>query len=94
MVIFSHSRMDDLKDADEQIDFQTTYVTDLVKESNYGYSLDVSEFLHAWFKYKMADITTYRDQSYTSKHTGTKSPVRDIPFMKAFDDSMQSFLKQ
>ena len=85
-------RMGDLKGPDDEIDYQTAYVADLVKESKYGSDLDSSVFFHAWYKYKMADILTYRQQSYTSKFTGTKSPVRGTPFMEAFDDSMQNYL--
>ena len=85
-----------LKDHPDHVDYQTaySYVADLVKESNYGFNLDSSKFFYAWYKSKLAaDIMTYRDQSYTSKFTGTKSPVHHTPFMKAFDDSMQTYLK-
>lgn len=75
-----------------EIDYQTAYIADLVKESNYGYDLDAAEINHSWYKCKMADIVTYREQSYTSKFTGTRSQVPDTPFMKAFDDSMQNYL--
>jgi len=81
-----------LKDHHDNIDYQTDYVADLVKESNYGFDLDYSEIQHAWYKSKLADIMTYRDQRYTSKITGTKSLVHHTPFMKAFDDSMETYL--
>ena len=84
--------MEDLKGSDSEIDFQADFVTDLAKESNYGYDLDVRELIHRFAKMKKQDITTYRDQSYTSKFTGTKSPVHHTPFMEAFDDSLQTFL--
>lgn len=77
---------------DEGIDFQTAYVADIAKESNYPYIIDSSKLFHAWFQYKMDDITTYRSRSYTSIFTGTKSPVFPIPFMQEFDDSMEHFL--
>ena len=41
--------MGELKGVHDAIDFQTAYVVDLVKESNYSYDLDVSEMLHAWY---------------------------------------------
>ena len=72
-----------LKDHHDNIDYQTAYVGDLVKESKYGFDLDYSEIQHAWYKSKLADIMTYRDQRYTSKITGTKSLVHHTPFMKA-----------
>ena len=82
-----------LKNHHENIDYQSAYVADLVEESNYGFDLDCSELQHAWYKSKMVDVTTYRDQNYTSKFTGTKSRVHHPPFMEAFDDSMQTYLK-
>ena len=84
--------MGDLNGIDDFIDFQTAYVADIVKESDYGHDIDVSEMLHAWFKYKLEDITTYRNHSFTSKFTGNKAPLPVTPFMEEFDDSMQHFL--
>ena len=37
-----------LKDAHEQIDFQTDYVMDLAKEANYGHNLDVAQIFYDW----------------------------------------------
>lgn len=84
--------MENLKNSEGESDFQADYVTDLARESNYGYDLDVREICHQVAKLKRRDITTYRDQSFTSKFTGTKSLVHHTPFMEAFDDSMQTFL--
>ena len=86
--------MGELNGVDDEIDFQTAYVADIAKESNYGYIIDSSPFLHAWFVCKKEDITNYRSQSCTSSFSGTKSPVPRIPFMQEFDDSMQHFLSQ
>ena len=85
--------MKPLRGKDEQIDFQTNYIADLAKETNYMYNLDASAVWHVWTKYKREeDITTYRSQSHSSIFTGKKSPVPHIPFMKEFDDSLQHFL--
>lgn len=84
--------MGELKDVHDRIDFQTAYVADLVKDSNYSYDLDVSEILHAWYKTKLENITTYRDQSFTSKFTGHKASLSHTPFMEEFDDSKEHFL--
>ncbi|XP_068740069.1 trimethylamine monooxygenase-like isoform X2 [Montipora capricornis] len=87
------SRMKTLRGKDEDIDFQTNYIADLAKETNYMYNLDASAALHAWIKYKKEeDITTYRSQSHSSIFTGKKSPVPQIPFMQEFDDSLEHFL--
>ena len=90
-VLFT-TRMGELKDGHDAIDFQTAYVADLVKESNYSYDLDVSEMLHACEETKHDNITTYRDQSFTSKFTGHKASLSHTPFMEEFDDSMEHFL--
>ena len=37
-------------------------------------------------------IAEYRDKSFTSKFTGTKSPFHHTPFMEEYDDSMENVL--
>lgn len=86
--------MGEIKDVDDEIDFQTAYIANIVKESSYPYDLDVAGIFHPWAQNRRDDITTYRDQTHTSKFTGTKSPAHHTPFMKAFDDSMECFLNQ
>merc|ERR1712062_144354 len=80
-----------LKDAHEQIDFQTDYVMDLAKEANYGHNLDVAQIFYDWHDDKDKDILAYRDISFTSKFTSTKSPIHHTTFMTALDDSLQCF---
>ncbi|XP_068692248.1 trimethylamine monooxygenase-like [Montipora foliosa] len=86
------TKMKQIDGPDDGIDFQTDYIADVCQESGYGYNLDASAAYHAWIKYKMEDITTYRSQSYTNIFTGKKSPVPRTPFMQEFDDSMEHFL--
>lgn len=81
------------KGADDEIDFQTDYLADIVKESKYGYDIDTAEMFHAWEKFKADDILTYRNKSHSSKFTGTQSPMIRTPYMEAMDDSLESFLK-
>ena len=61
--------MGELKGVHDAIDFQTAYVADLVKESNYSYDLDVSEMLHAWCKSKHYSLQrpTFYKQVYRSQ---------------------------
>ena len=86
------NRMGDINSVDDTIDYQTAYVAEIANESNYGHDIDVSEMLHAWNNYKQDHITTYRNQSFTSKYTGNKAPLPFTPFMEEFDDSMKHFL--
>eukprot|EP00088_Acartia_fossae_P038310 TRINITY_DN3968_c0_g1_i1.p1 TRINITY_DN3968_c0_g1~~TRINITY_DN3968_c0_g1_i1.p1 ORF type:complete len:450 (-),score=155.19 TRINITY_DN3968_c0_g1_i1:161-1510(-) len=88
------ARNKELKDCNEEIDFQTDFVQDLVKDcgSDYPYNLDVKEMFYEWEHHKDLDILSYRDQSFASKFTGTKSPIHHTTFMKAMDDSMKTFM--
>ena len=88
------ARNKELKDCNEEIDFQTDFVQDLVKDcgSDYPYNLDVKEMFYEWEHHKDLDILSYRDQSFASKFTGTKSPIHHTTFMKATDDSMKTFM--
>merc|ERR1712045_290207 len=87
-------RLKSLKDAHEQILFQTDFVLELAKDCNYanGANLDVSQIFFDWKDDKERDILSYRDQSFTSKFTGTKSPIHHSTFMSALDDSKECFM--
>ena len=81
-----------LKDCHDEINFQTDFVMDLAKDTNYKYNLDVGEIFHSWEHDKDKDILTYRDVSFASKFTGNQSPIHHSTFMSALDDSMATFL--
>jgi len=85
-----------LADCHEEINFQTDFVMDLVKDcgEDYPYNLDVGDIFHAWEHHKDQDVLTYRDQSFPSKFTGTPSPIHMCSFMEALDDSMQTFMNK
>ena len=51
---YSFFRNKALKDAHEQIDFQTDYVMDLAKEANYGHNLDVAQIFYDWHDDKVS----------------------------------------
>lgn len=88
------SRMGECKGANDEINFQTAYCDDIIKDSGYPYDIDTADVFHTWEKYKMYDITTYRNRRHTSKFTGTTSPAPRIPFMETMDDSLEAFLRQ
>ena len=52
--IYIFSRNAALKDAHEQIDFQTDFVMDLVKEANYPHNLDVAQIFYDWHHDKVS----------------------------------------
>ncbi|XP_053400389.1 uncharacterized protein LOC123556318 [Mercenaria mercenaria] len=83
-----------LKSVHDDIDFQTEVLTDWCKDT--GYPTDATKagkLLHEWEQHKVENIVTYRDQCFTSVFTGTKSPKHSVPWWKAFDDSIDAFVK-
>jgi len=85
-------RLQNLKDCHEAILFQTDFVQELAQECGYGHDLDVSEIFFTWHHDKEVDILSYRDKSFSSKFTGTKSPIHHSTFMSALDDSKECFM--
>ena len=85
-----------LANCHEEIDFQTDFVMDLVKDcgKDFPYNLDVGDIFHAWEHHKDEDVLTYRDQSFPSKFTGTPSPIHLRNFMHALDDSLETFMNK
>ena len=75
----------------DAIDYQTDFVGDLSKDVALEFDLDVADIYHIWENHKNEDILTYRDRSFASKFTGTQAPLYHTTFMKAFDDTLQSF---
>ena len=93
MIFFNYFREEtEVKTVNDDINFQGDLVNKLAKESNYGYDLDVREMFLTWEEHKVQDIATYRDHSFSSKYSGTKSPIHHSAFMDALDDSMECFL--
>jgi len=85
-----------LKNADEEIDFQTDYVLDIARDcgADFPWNLDVGDMFKEWHHHKDEDILTYRDKSFASKFTGTQSPIHHTNFMYALDDSLDTFMHQ
>ena len=78
----------------EAIDFQTEYVDDLLKATDYPH-LDVhrvAELFKEWEHHKAESILGYRDQGYPSTLTGTVAPRHHTRWMEAKDDSLAAFL--
>ena len=90
------ARNQKLANCHEEIDFQTDFVMDLVKDcgKDFPYNLDVGDIFHAWEHHKDEDVLTYRDQSFPSKFTGTPSPIHLRNFMHALDDSLETFMNK
>jgi trimethylamine monooxygenase len=78
----------------KMIDFQTAYVAELVRQTDYpsfDLALTQNEF-KAWKKAKEASITTYRNKSHRSAVTGTTAPAHHTAWWDAMDDTLDTFL--
>lgn len=87
-------RHDALVNANEEIDFQASYIRELNNATDYP-EFDVEkqgEIFKQWKKDKKAGIMTFREKSYRSTLTGTLAPELPKPWLKIMDDSLEHFL--
>ena len=86
---------DALADAKAMIVYQGNYVRELIGETDYpSFNIDAAnEAFFAWKKDKSVDIMAFRDNGYVSPMTGTKAPKHHTPWVKALDDSLESYLQ-
>jgi len=83
-----------LKDHNDQIDFQTEYVRELIRLTDYPeFDLDaVAALFKQWLKDKEDNILCYRDKVYKSVITGTQAIIHHTSWMDEMDDSIERFL--
>jgi len=88
------ARNESLKSPFEAVDFQTDFVMDLVADcgEDYKYDIETKDIFYSWLNHKNEDLMSYRDKSFTSKYTGTPSPIHWRHFMEAHDDSLETFM--
>ena len=82
------------KNHDDEVDFQTDYVKDLIAATNYpSFDLDaVAVLFKQWLKDKDENILEYRDKTYTSVITGTKAEKHHTVWLDEMDDTFERFL--
>nr|VFK62398.1 MAG: trimethylamine monooxygenase [Candidatus Kentron sp. TUN] len=87
-------REERLETDEEMIVFQGDYVKDLIAETDYpNFDIDgVNRTFLEWEHHKHEDIMGFRDHAYRSLITGTLSPVHHTKWLKAMDDSLESYL--
>lgn len=84
-----------LKNCHDDIDFQTDFIEALSKDVGYPKeALDAGPLLHEWENHKAEDICTFRDHQFRCVYTGTMSPLHHTPWMKAYDDSVDTAVNQ
>lgn len=83
-----------LRDAADQVDFQTDYVRDLITQTDYPmFDLhEVAEILKSWTKDKKRDIMGYRNVVYRSVVTGTLADRHHTEWIQELDDSLERYL--
>lgn len=84
------------KDHDDEVDFQTDYVKDLISATDYPeFDLDaVGKLFKQWLKDKDENILEYRDKTYKSVITGTQAETHHTSWMDEMDDSFERFLSE
>ncbi|XP_060606983.1 trimethylamine monooxygenase-like [Ruditapes philippinarum] len=88
-----HARASMLITNNDVLEFQTDVMKDLVSRT--GRTVDfekIIEYIKLWFDHREEGIENYRNHCFRSMYTGTFSP-KQVPFMEAFDDSLETFLK-
>ncbi len=76
------------------ISYQGDYVRELIAETDYpGFDVDASnQAFYQWKKHKKQNIMKFRDNGYVSPMTGDMAPAHHTEWIKAFDDSLESYL--
>ena len=85
-----------LADYEQEIWFQGDYVQTLLDQSDYP-KFDVQGINNTfmeWEHHKHENIITYRNNGYRSLMTNNEQPVHHTEWLKAMDDSMESYLGQ
>jgi len=82
------------KTHDDEIDFQTDYVRELISMTDYPeFNLNaVAALFKQWLKDKEENILCYRDKTYVSVMTGTKAQKHHTAWMDEMDDSYERFM--
>jgi trimethylamine monooxygenase len=88
-------REEKLENAEQMIWFQGDYVKELIGATDYpSFDIEtVNKTFMQWEHHKMEDIMGFRNNCYRSVMTGAMSPKHHTPWVKAMDDSMESYLQ-
>ena len=89
-------RLEKLSTDHEFIDYQASYIEELLKDTDYP-DFHVHEqglILKSWQEDKKEDIMGFRNKSYSSTITGTLASALPKPWMEIMDDSYRGFMAQ
>jgi len=84
-----------LETDEDMIRFQGDYVQELIDQTDYpSFDIEgVNQTFLEWEHHKHDDIMGFRNNSYVSLITKSKSPPHHTPWKEAMDDSMEEYLK-
>ena len=88
------AEFEQLKNAEQEIDFQARYIRDLTSCTDYpDFPVEKQgEIFKQWQVDKQQDIMGFREKSYRSTLTGTIAPELPQPWLEILDDSLEHFL--
>ncbi len=87
-------KQSEIKDADDDVDFQTAYIKDLNTFSDYP-GLDweqIGVVFKQWLADKEEDILRYRDKNFRSVITGVQAEPHHTKWLDEEDDTMKRYL--
>lgn len=87
-------KQSEIKDADDDVDFQTAYIKDLNTFSDYP-GLDweqIGVVFKQWLADKETDILRYRDKNFRSVITGVQAEPHHTKWLDEEDDTMKRYL--
>ncbi|XP_069129457.1 trimethylamine monooxygenase-like isoform X2 [Argopecten irradians] len=87
-------RLETLTDIKSEIALQTEFVCDLAREVGSKYNFNFNALFNKWADDKLANISTYRDQVYSSVSTSEQGLLHHTPWLSAYDDSLETFINQ
>jgi trimethylamine monooxygenase len=87
-------REEKLENAEQMIWFQGDYVKELIAATDYpNFDIEaVNKTFMEWEHHKAHDIMDFRNNAYRSIITGNMQPLHHTSWLKAMDDSMESYL--
>lgn len=87
-------RYANIQSIDEDIDFQASYIRDLINATDYpDFPVEEqAELFKLWLKDKEQDIMGFRNKSYRSTITGTMAAQLPKPWLALKDDSLEGFM--
>ncbi|MGO1247640.1 MAG: NAD(P)-binding domain-containing protein, partial [Oceanisphaera sp.] len=88
------ARHEQLANCNESIDFQGSYIRDLLKPTDYPEFAveEQAELFKLWLRHKEENIMTFRENIYPSTVTGTMATQLPASWLDIKGDSLESFM--